>query len=120
MVEYDPADQEASMQKLILPALAATFLVVTAGASDAKEFKKVRRGETVGGQTMSGDSKMVNKGTIKGDSGAGITGTGGGSKTIVNKGTISGSTGIKISGGGSVTIVNRGTITGGVSISGGP
>jgi hypothetical protein len=100
-------------------AIAVALLVASSGAADAREFNKVGRNQTVGPQTMSGDSKLVNKGNIQGGTEAGITGTGSGPKTIVNKGTISGSTGIKISGGGSVTIINRGTITGGVSINGG-
>ena len=98
--------------------MAVALLIESSGVADAREFKKVGRNQTVGPQTMSGDSKLVNNGKIQGGAEAGITGTGSGPKTIVNKGTISGSTGIKISGGGSVTIVNRGTIVGGVSING--
>jgi hypothetical protein len=120
MVEPRLKGWEASLRQVLYPVMAIALVAAWSGAADAKEFKKIRRGETVGAQTMSGDSKLVNKGRIQGGSDAGITGSGGGSKTIVNKGTISGSTGIKISGGGSVRIVNNGTITGGVSVSGGP
>jgi hypothetical protein len=120
MVESQGTGQEAKVRRYLYWAIAAALVVATSGVADAKEFQKVRRGENVGAQTMTGDSKLVNKGRINGGAEAGVTGTGGGSKTIVNNGTISGSTGIKITGGGSVKIVNRGGIIGGVSITGGP
>jgi hypothetical protein len=109
------------LKKYLYSAVAVALMIVaSSGAADAKQFKKIKKDESVGAQTMSGKSKLVNKGKINGGSDAGITGTGGGDKTIVNKGTISGSTGIKITGGGSVRIENRGAIIGGVSINGGP
>ncbi len=112
--------REEGVRQFFYSALAVAVLVSSASMGEAREFKKIRKNESVGAQTMNGDSKLVNKGKINGNGDAGVTATGNGPKEIVNKGTISGSTGIKVTGGGSVTITNTGTITGGVTISGSP
>ena len=54
---------------------------------------------------------VVNKGTISGGAGTGLTVTGTASKSVVNKGLISGSTGVKITGSSSSSFVNTGTIS---------
>jgi hypothetical protein len=109
------------VKNYLYSAVAVALICTVSSAADAREFKKIKKNESVGAQTMGpGESKLVNKGKINGGSEAGITATGSGSKTIVNNGTISGSTGIKVTGGGSVKIVNKGGIIGGVSITGGP
>src|SRR5688500_4489168 len=110
MVEPVEAGQEGILKTYLVSAVAIALLIASSSAGDAKTFKKIKKNESVGAQTMSGDSKLVNKGRIDGDNDAGITGSGGGNKTIVNTGTIRGSTGITITGGGSVRIVNKGGI----------
>jgi hypothetical protein len=54
---------------------------------------------------------VVNKGTISGGTGTGLTVTGTASKSVVNKGLISGSTGVRITGSSSSSFVNTGTIS---------
>lgn len=54
---------------------------------------------------------VVNKGTIRGGSGTGLTVTGTASKSVVNNGLISGRTGVRITGSSSSSFVNTGSIS---------
>lgn len=65
-------------------------------------------GQTTVGAPYTG---VVNRGSIIGGSGTGLTVTGPAARSVVNQGRITGTTGLRVTGGSSSSVVNKGTIS---------
>ena len=90
-------------------AVALVLCVVSGQTLAGKRTITGNNGPVSVGQPYTG---VVNKGTINGGTGTGLTVTGSAARSVVNKGTITGRTGLSVSGSSSSSVTNHGTISG--------